>query len=247
MASLNLDLDYFSHPKVRRLVGLLGKSADIYPIRIWAHCGKHHPADGYMKDYSGPEVEAVAGWEGDPGKLLEALERVNLLKKNGQGYVCHDWEDHEGHLIAFKKRGTLAAKARWKRYIKHTSSKHQAMQSGIPSNAPTLPNHTIPNLTKDIKDGGTPALHTFMQHFHQAIKTKTGSILPGSLSKKAFRYAVVHLKTWPEDQPALNREIDLLDQGRKPDYYVSMLHATLQQFGHAKIKQQVERVVKART
>src|SRR3990167_113275 len=164
MPSLNLDLDYFSNPKIRRLIGLLGKTADIYPIRLWTHCGKHHPADGYMKDYSAQEVESVAGWEGEAGKLIEALERVRLLKKNGQGYICHDWEDHEGHLIAFKKRGTLAAKARWERYSKHPSSKNQAMQDACLSNATALPIPTVPIPTKDLKDDASKNRRVFMQH-----------------------------------------------------------------------------------
>ncbi len=137
MPYLNLDTNFFDHPKTRRLVGLLGPMADILPIRLWAYCAKIHPVDGAMKGYSEAEIEGVIHWssaELSPGSAVKALVKVGYLKRVGKGFACVDWEQHEGHLAAFSRRGKVAAKARWDKYA---TSNAQAS----PSIAPT--NHTI--------------------------------------------------------------------------------------------------------
>lgn len=59
MASLNLDMDYFGHPKTKRLVGLLGRGAEVLPLRLWCHVGKYHAQDGRLAGYSPQEIEAI--------------------------------------------------------------------------------------------------------------------------------------------------------------------------------------------
>lgn len=125
MPSLNLDLNYFDHPKTRRLVSLLGRGAAELPLRIWTHCGKLHPETGQLLKYPDDYIEEIAGWWGEPGKMIETLLRpeINLLERIDGGYQIHDWFEHAGHLVAFKKRAKTAAKKRWKRYA---SSMQQA-------------------------------------------------------------------------------------------------------------------------
>lgn len=137
MPYLNLDLDFFEHPKIRRLIGLLGKGSEIYPIRIWCHCGKYHVADGRMRGYSPKEVEAIAGYEGTDGAMLQAMLTVGLLEGDEKsGFRVHDWKETNGHLIAFKKRAKQAASIRWG----HATSiaKRPVKQS------PNQPYHTVP-------------------------------------------------------------------------------------------------------
>lgn len=97
MAYLNLHLDYFDHPKTKRLIGLLGKGAEVIPIRVWAYCGKYHARDEKLAGYSAQEIESVIGWWGEEGKAIEALLKVGFIEKKDNQYVVCDW-----HIIAQK-------------------------------------------------------------------------------------------------------------------------------------------------
>jgi hypothetical protein len=157
MSYLNVDLDFYNHPKTVRLVGLIGPHAGDHVIRLWCYVGKYHSTDGEMRSYNTSEVESAARWAGTPGQLLEALIKVGFLepmlkhakgaekgalagdegaKLGDGGYRVTDWLQHQGHLKFFKIRAKMAADKRW-----HVSS--------ATSNAPnqTKPNQTKPNQT----------------------------------------------------------------------------------------------------
>lgn len=130
MPYLNLDLDWFGHRKAVRLVGLLGLGADLYPVKLWAYVGKHHPETGRLDGYTGKEIESICGWPGEPGKLIETmmLPQINLLEQHENFFQVHDWIEHSGHLAVFKKRAKTAAKKRWARYAS-SIAKREAKQS----------------------------------------------------------------------------------------------------------------------
>ena len=122
MPYLNVELDYLTHRKTVRLIGLLGPHAPLYPIRLWAYVGKHHCEDGSFKGYSIQEIESILAWKGKKGGLLDALTTVGYLDKVVEGeamyYQVHDWLDHAGHLAALKKRGKANAEKRWSNLAK---------------------------------------------------------------------------------------------------------------------------------
>lgn len=144
MPYLNLDLDYFSHPKIVRFTAKLGLEHVAIPIRLWCYVAKYHCEDGMLKGYSKHEIEASLGWTGESGKLVDTLVEIRILDTVGQQYKVHDWKEHAGHLAAFKRRAKTAAKKRWSKYAS-SNAKTEI------TNAPNLPNHTIP--TKPIKGG----------------------------------------------------------------------------------------------
>ncbi len=145
MPYLNLDLDYFSHPKVVRLVGLLGVEHVAIPIRLWCYVGKYHPATGMLQAYSVMELESVLQWSGQSGQLVEALLKIKLLEKKKDGYLIHDWLDHAGHLMAFKKRAITAAKKRWAVIASSNASSNRKPKV---TTAPILTNPILPNHPK---------------------------------------------------------------------------------------------------
>lgn len=118
MPYLNVDLDYFTHPKVVRLIGLLGPQHLSVPIRLWCYVGKHHCEDGSLKGYSVQEIESILGWKGKKGVLIDALIKVGFLDllhtDEDEIYHVHDWLEHAGHLAAFKKRSKQSNQKRWK-------------------------------------------------------------------------------------------------------------------------------------
>ena len=141
MPYLNLDPNYFDHPKTRRLVGLLGQMADVLPLRLWAYCARVHPSDGAMSRYSDLEIEGVIHWIGVPKEAVRALCAVGFLKPIKNGFSCVDWLQHEGHLKAFRRRGIEASKARWAKYA--TSNAASNAKKNL-SNAPSVP--SIPSI-----------------------------------------------------------------------------------------------------
>ena len=120
MPSLNLDLDYFDHPKTLRLIGLLGMGSEVLPIRLWSYCGKYHTEEGRLTGHSAQEIESIVGWAGQPGKMVEVFLRLGFLHEEKDGFRVHDWKEHEGHLILYRKRARKAANARWKGFPRAT-------------------------------------------------------------------------------------------------------------------------------
>src|SRR5574338_1101871 len=74
--------------------------------------------------------------------MVEAMKKpgINFLEKSSNVYKIHDWEEHAGHLAAFKKRAKSAAYKRWNRYA---TSIAPSMKNDDFSNTPNLPN--LPN------------------------------------------------------------------------------------------------------
>jgi hypothetical protein len=129
MPALNLDLNYFEHPKTKRLIGLLGPGAETYPIRLWVYCGKYHHKDGDLSNYTDGEIEAVSGWTGHPGRMLQAFLTVGFLEQTPDGFVVHDWQDHAGHFAAYHERAKMAAKQRWGGHARASSNASRMPQA----------------------------------------------------------------------------------------------------------------------
>jgi hypothetical protein len=115
---LNISVDYFDHPKVKRLIGLLGRGAEVLPLKVWAYTAKVRPKDGRLVAHAAQEIESIAGWWGNRGEMVRVmlLEGTRFLERESDGtYVVHDWLEHQGHLAAFHDRAKNAAKIRWQR------------------------------------------------------------------------------------------------------------------------------------
>lgn len=136
MPFLNLDLDYFDHPKTRRLIGLLGRGAEVLPIKLWCYSGKYHAENGKLSDYSPKEIESTLGWWGKEGEAVEALVKLGFLESQENGYKVHDWKDHQGHIDALKKRNRKVALNRWENMRNGLFSEDT---NGIPKSTSGMP------------------------------------------------------------------------------------------------------------
>lgn len=122
MPSLNLDLDYFDHPKIRRLIRLLGRGAAELPLRLWAYCGKYHSDDGVLAGYSAQEIEDVVRWWGKAGDFVSAMRDpdVRFLEPmpGGAGFRVNGlngpWREEQGHFVLYRERAKKAAEERWR-------------------------------------------------------------------------------------------------------------------------------------
>jgi hypothetical protein len=116
MQYLNIDVDFFNHPKtVRFCCELGGHRSEVLPVRLWAHTAKYHPEDCYLKGYSPAAIAKVLGWKEDAEKLVQALLNCGFLEQKKDGFIVHDFSEHNGHLALYKERGRIAAEARWKK------------------------------------------------------------------------------------------------------------------------------------
>lgn len=141
MPALNLDLGYFDHPKTRRLIGLLGRGAEVLPIRLWCYCGRYHSRDGSLAGYSAQEIESIVGWWGKPGEMLQAFVSLAFVDELPNGVQVHDWSEHAAHFEVYKERSRHAAATRWGKAREgppdpDASSIREAMDKQSSSNAP---------------------------------------------------------------------------------------------------------------
>jgi hypothetical protein len=114
MAYLNLDFNYFTNVKTRRLICQLGPGSEMLPIRLWCHCASHHAEDGVLAGYSVEEIEFILEWKGARGKAVATLVKVGFLDTVEHGFRVHNWMTHEGHISEFKRRSRIANATRWK-------------------------------------------------------------------------------------------------------------------------------------
>lgn len=112
--SINLDIGYFDHIKTVRLASMLGRGAEMLPIRLWCYCGIHPKDNGTLTDFTADDVEAVIlKWWGKRGQAVGAMLKVGFLDFDGTTYSAHGFDRKNGHIIAFHERAVKAASIRW--------------------------------------------------------------------------------------------------------------------------------------
>jgi len=99
-----LDVDYPAHPKTMYLRTLIGPEADIYPVRLWLWAAKYYRS-GILESPAGA-IERSINWEGDEGRLIEALVEARFLEplKDGKGYSIVDWMERAGMNLSMWER-----------------------------------------------------------------------------------------------------------------------------------------------
>lgn len=180
-SDINVSFDYSVHPKTTRLISLIGKRGDVFPIRMWIFLGKYHPKDGRFHGYSEAEIEGVLGWDGPIGELVSALVRTGFLDRVGDQFKAHDWIEHEAHIWAIKKRNKKVALNRWKNYDNTHSTVGTTgipkRTSGLPlPSSPSIPSiPSIPNKNKP-KEHMKKPLETFVKPSAQEVTDYSKSL-----------------------------------------------------------------------
>ena len=155
MPSLNIDLDFFNHPKTKRLQSILGPGSEVYLIRLWAYVGKYHAANGALKNYTPGEIKTLVDFPGNAQAMLQAMLKVGFINKTKSGYQIQDWLEHEGHLITFQRRAKFAAASRWAHRINKDTKREANASSNAISNALTLHSIAVHNIAEE-KKGEAP-------------------------------------------------------------------------------------------
>ena len=148
MSSINLDFDFFDHPKVKRLIARLGRGAEVLPVRLWCYCGKYHCEDGNLLGYSDIEIEQLIGWWGQAGECVKGLDGLFIHAIEG-GWAVHEWLEYQGHITAYKSKATKMRAARLANLSGKPLAKPLAKVSHLPNPlAKPLPNTLANDLPK---------------------------------------------------------------------------------------------------
>lgn len=136
--NLNFDIDFFDHPKTKRLARLLGKGSEVLPLKLWVYGARYFPKDGRLTEISAQEIEDEIRWWGEKLRCVKALVDTRWLDLDGETYVIHDWKEYQGHIWAMSEKGKANALKRWGKIADDASSNAGSNAgSNAAGNAPT--------------------------------------------------------------------------------------------------------------
>lgn len=193
---IRLKVGFLDNPKVVKLQRRLGAEAVLSLIRLWIYTAENKP-DGILDGLDSEDIEIACCWT-HADSILTALLDVKLLEQTNNGYIIHDWDDHNPWAAKANSRSEQAREAARKRWDKKGEQKQEVNADRMPSaseqhadrNAPylSLPSPTLqekPPLPKKYKgdfdsiweqypkkDGKKEAL----RHFTATVKTEQDMI-----------------------------------------------------------------------
>lgn len=110
-----LSVGFPHHPKTIMLETKLGPAGPWAFVRLILWVAQNKP-DGDLKDMPDEYIEAAAGYQGEPGTLVEALVEVGFMKGKASLRRINDWNAHQpwaANSTDRSKKARDAAKARW--------------------------------------------------------------------------------------------------------------------------------------
>ncbi len=116
MADFRVNCGFFHHTKTKKLKRTLGAEGVISFLRLWAYAAQNR--HGIDKIYSAEDIELAVDWEGEAGKFAETVAACGFLDEIEDGYVLHEWGEHNNFAATAQERseaGRKAAAARWGR------------------------------------------------------------------------------------------------------------------------------------
>ena len=152
---IRLKLDFFEHPKARKLRRRLGAEGVLCLLRLWLWAAANRP-EGILRGLDADDLELAAQWEGRPGELVAALCEFRLLEAppaspffcgesapGGPGaagsnpaapdctagqnaFRIHDWAEHQAWACRSEERTRSAKRAAQARWgLENNVENHQ--------------------------------------------------------------------------------------------------------------------------
>jgi hypothetical protein len=176
---IRLKLDVLEHPKIRELQDIfeemeprLGAVAFCSWLRLVIHAARNCQ-DGHLK-MTTRRLKSTARWTGSGDQFAGALVEVGLLEKTDEGFLLHDWQEHQEYVANTSLRvakAKKAAAARWsgekegvneeKNATSMPRASYERANSEL-SNAPTLTNLLPNTLTRDLDAHATSMLPDYL-------------------------------------------------------------------------------------
>lgn len=121
---MQLDADYYDHPKTLHLVSLIGTEGDVYPPRLWTWAIKY-AKKGTLRSSS--MIEVACRWRGEPGRLAKAMVDAGFIESDG--LTIHDWMARTGHDLEVYEQKKERLRER-RRNFTGTFREHSGNSSG---------------------------------------------------------------------------------------------------------------------
>lgn len=123
-ADIRVSVDFWDHPKTIKLTRRLGLEGPRSLQILWMWVARHRP-DGLLSDMDAEDIEIAAKWDGEEGKFVEQLVGIGWLDEVDDGYLLHDWEDHNSWAAEACERGDKARLSRLAQVNKEAFSECQ--------------------------------------------------------------------------------------------------------------------------
>lgn len=100
---IRIATSWLTHPKRRKLEKRLGPKACLSFIDLLLETRQNKPT-GRLDGWTAEDIAISAQWDGDSGVFLAALVDLRLIDMDGNGYVIHNWEEHNPYAVASEAR-----------------------------------------------------------------------------------------------------------------------------------------------
>ncbi len=153
-----ITVGFSTHPKRLLLQSRLGKVAVLALIDLWEHCATQH-WNGVLMNYTPKMIARVTDWDGDPQEFVETLCEVGFLDAVEDGYLVHDWLDHNEYCSKVLDRiesARIAGKASGTARAQRPVERSVAVSLGTPDPTRPVPSRE-PNRNPTPSKGEKPA------------------------------------------------------------------------------------------
>ena len=165
---IQVQSNLITHPKTARLAEELKlTSSSIAPtvqaagilVALWSWAVQN-AYDGDLSKTTASAIADACRWKKKPETLIAALKKVGYIDPD---LKLHDWEEYAVRLIDQEEERREKTRERVRKYREKKSGNvtpesvtcnGYSNVTDTPCNAPTLPNHTIPNNTMSNSGGG---------------------------------------------------------------------------------------------
>jgi len=160
MTWIRLDCSLTRHPKVSRFgksMGVGRHEAIGILVDLWTWAVDYCDGDGDLSKYSSDEILTALGVGQQAAlvqvDLIEALLTAGLLDRQGKRLTLHDWDEHQGQLVAQRE----ANRERQRRYRQKKKGDvgDTVTPSNVSGNAPVTPSHGATNVRTNVTNERT--------------------------------------------------------------------------------------------
>lgn len=154
---IRLSVGFFSHPKTIKLMRQAGAEGVVCLQRLWIWAAQNR-VDGCLVGFEVDDIEIVAGWTGESGVLVRALEALRFLDKNGDAYCLHGWAEHQEYVTqepARIEKARKAAQKRWSNTRGNANDANGVMPDDATGNASSIARSNAPNQTNPNQEENT--------------------------------------------------------------------------------------------
>ena len=156
MTWIRLDCSLSRHPKVARFAKAMGigrHEAIGILVDLWTWAVDYCDGDGDLSKYSSDEILTALGVDQQAAliqvDMIEALLTAGLLDRRGKRVTLHDWDEHQGQLVAQRE----ANRERQRRYAERRKAR-KPLDSPLANTVGPLAN-ALDNATLTPANGAT--------------------------------------------------------------------------------------------